>query len=48
MSGKYTFTKVLKEVRFHLCQTSEHSAATRLTVFLAIRDCHAEREADPS
>ncbi|KAL8784109.1 MAG: hypothetical protein Q9213_004168 [Squamulea squamosa] len=29
MSGKYTFTKALKEVRFHLCQTSEHSAATR-------------------
>ncbi|KAI4105265.1 MAG: hypothetical protein L6R37_002813 [Teloschistes peruensis] len=28
MSGKYTFTKALKEVRFHLCQTSEHSAAT--------------------
>lgn len=29
MSGKYTFTKALKEIRFHLCQTSEHSAATR-------------------
>ncbi|CAL8574847.1 hypothetical protein XPA_000798 [Xanthoria parietina] len=29
MSGKYTFTKALKEVRFHLCQTSDHSAATR-------------------
>ncbi|KAI9722562.1 MAG: hypothetical protein M1828_004557 [Chrysothrix sp. TS-e1954] len=29
MSGKYAFTKGLKEVRFHLCQSSEHSAATR-------------------
>lgn len=29
MSGKYAFTKSLKEVRFLFCQTSEHSAATR-------------------
>ncbi|MCJ1387303.1 hypothetical protein MMC18_000144 [Xylographa bjoerkii] len=29
MSGKYAFTKTLKEVRFLLCQSSEHSAATR-------------------
>ncbi|MCJ1250363.1 hypothetical protein MMC30_007589 [Trapelia coarctata] len=29
MSGKYAFTKALKEVRFHFCQTSEHSAAAR-------------------
>ncbi len=29
MSGKYIFTKSLKEVRFHLCQSSEHSAAVR-------------------
>lgn len=29
MSGKYAFTKTLKEVRFHFCQTSEHSAAVR-------------------
>ncbi|KAK3939424.1 thioredoxin-like protein [Diplogelasinospora grovesii] len=29
MSGKYAFTKTLREVRFLFCQTSEHSAATR-------------------
>lgn len=29
MSGKYAFTKGLKEVRFHFCQTSEPSAAVR-------------------
>ncbi|KAL2042729.1 hypothetical protein N7G274_004488 [Stereocaulon virgatum] len=29
MSGKYAFTKSLREVRFLFCQTSEHSAATR-------------------
>lgn len=29
MSGKYAFTKSLKEVRFLFCQTSDHSAATR-------------------
>ena len=29
MSGKYAFTKTLKEVRFLFCQTSDHSAATR-------------------
>lgn len=29
MSGKYAFTKTLKEVRFHFCQTSEPSAAVR-------------------
>lgn len=29
MSGKYAFTKTLKEVRFLHCQTSEHSAAVR-------------------
>ncbi|KAF2232203.1 NADH dehydrogenase, alpha subcomplex, subunit 2 [Viridothelium virens] len=29
MSGKYAFTKGLKELRFHLCQTSEQSAAAR-------------------
>ncbi|KAF2155703.1 NADH dehydrogenase, alpha subcomplex, subunit 2 [Myriangium duriaei CBS 260.36] len=29
MSGKYAFTKALKEVRFHFCQTSEHSQAVR-------------------
>ncbi|KAM7222804.1 NADH-ubiquinone oxidoreductase [Rhypophila decipiens] len=29
MSGKYAFTKTLKEVRFLFCQTGEHSAATR-------------------
>ena len=29
MSGKYAFTKSLKEVRFLFCQTSEHSAAVR-------------------
>ncbi|KAK1590668.1 thioredoxin-like protein [Colletotrichum navitas] len=29
MSGKYAFTKALKEVRFLFCQTGEHSAATR-------------------
>ncbi|KAM5346817.1 hypothetical protein ACJ41O_009822 [Fusarium nematophilum] len=29
MSGKYAFTKSLREVRFLLCQTSEQSAAVR-------------------
>ncbi|KAK3336666.1 thioredoxin-like protein [Cercophora scortea] len=29
MSGKYAFTKSLKEVRFLFCQTGEQSAATR-------------------
>ncbi|KAK3694815.1 thioredoxin-like protein [Podospora appendiculata] len=29
MSGKYAFTKTLKEVRFLFCQTGEQSAATR-------------------
>ncbi|GAB1191429.1 hypothetical protein APSETT444_000602 [Aspergillus pseudonomiae] len=29
MSGKYVFTKGLKELRFLFCQTSEHSAPTR-------------------
>ncbi|KAJ5706816.1 hypothetical protein N7488_006617 [Penicillium malachiteum] len=29
MSGKYVFSKSLKELRFLFCQTSEQSAATR-------------------
>ena len=29
MSSKYAFSKALKEVRFHLCQQSEHSNALR-------------------
>ena len=29
MSGKYAFTKTLKELRFLFCQTSDHSAAAR-------------------
>ncbi|KAM0543397.1 hypothetical protein ACHAPJ_012356 [Fusarium lateritium] len=29
MSGKYAFTKSLREVRFLFCQTSEQSAALR-------------------
>ncbi|PPJ60262.1 hypothetical protein CBER1_01282 [Cercospora berteroae] len=29
MSGKYAFSKALKELRFHHCQTSEHSNAVR-------------------
>ena len=29
MSGKYAFTKALKELRFLHCQTSEHSNAVR-------------------
>ena len=29
MSGKYAFTKTLKELRFLFCQTSSHSAAAR-------------------
>ncbi|KAJ5887752.1 NADH-ubiquinone oxidoreductase 10.5 kDa subunit [Penicillium taxi] len=29
MSGKYVFTKGLKELRFLFCQTSEQSAPTR-------------------
>jgi len=33
MSGKYVFKQGLKELRFHLCQTSEHSAAARYASF---------------
>ncbi|KAF2098040.1 NADH dehydrogenase, alpha subcomplex, subunit 2 [Rhizodiscina lignyota] len=29
MATKYAFAQGLKELRFHLCQTSEHSAAAR-------------------
>ena len=29
MSAKYAFTQSLREVRFHFCQSSDHSAATR-------------------
>ncbi|KAE8372314.1 NADH-ubiquinone oxidoreductase 105 kDa subunit [Aspergillus bertholletiae] len=29
MSGKYVFTKGVKELRFLFCQTSDHSATTR-------------------
>jgi hypothetical protein len=29
MATKFAFTQGLKELRFHLCQTSEHSAAAR-------------------
>jgi NADH dehydrogenase (ubiquinone) 1 alpha subcomplex subunit 2 len=29
MSGKYVFSKGLKELRFLFCQTSQDSAATR-------------------
>lgn len=29
MSGKYAFTKSLKELRFLFCQTSEQSAPVR-------------------
>ena len=31
MSGKYVFAKSLKELRFLFCQTSDHSAAARLS-----------------
>ena len=36
MSGKYAFTKSLKEVRFLFCQTSDHGAATRFEQLLSI------------
>ncbi|QDS70211.1 hypothetical protein FKW77_006929 [Venturia effusa] len=29
MATKFAFAQGLKELRFHLCQTSEHSAAAR-------------------
>lgn len=29
MSGKYAFSKAVKEIRFHLCQKGEGSAAAR-------------------
>jgi NADH dehydrogenase (ubiquinone) 1 alpha subcomplex subunit 2 len=29
MATRYAFSQSLKELRFHLCQTSEHSAALR-------------------
>ncbi len=32
MSGKYAFTKSLKELRFLHCQTSEHSNAVRYKI----------------
>jgi hypothetical protein len=32
MSGKYAFTKTLKELRFLHCQTSEHSNAVRYAI----------------
>jgi len=34
MSGKYVFTKALKELRFHHCQTSDHSNAVRYDTLL--------------
>ena len=34
MSGKYAFTKSLREVRFLFCQSSEHSAATRFVLMI--------------
>ncbi|KAJ5368066.1 NADH-ubiquinone oxidoreductase 10.5 kDa subunit [Penicillium cataractarum] len=34
MSGKYVFSKGLKELRFLFCQTSEQSAATRHVSFI--------------
>ncbi len=37
MSGKYVFTKGIKEVRFLFCQISDHSAATRLALPHAMR-----------
>ncbi|KAI9163231.1 NADH-ubiquinone oxidoreductase 10.5 kDa subunit [Paramyrothecium foliicola] len=33
MSAKYAFTKSLKEVRFLFCQSSEQSAAVRLSIW---------------
>ena len=37
MSGKYVFSKALKELRFHHCQTSDHSNAIRYDhVFLRL------------
>ena len=33
MSGKYVFSKALKELRFLHCQTSEHSNAVRYAPF---------------
>ena len=43
MSGKYAFTKTLKELRFLHCQTSEHSNAVRYesTIFLSLFKCAA-------
>lgn len=32
MSGRFAFSKGLKEVRFLFCQTGEHSAATRRVI----------------
>lgn len=45
MSGKYAFTKALKELRFHHCQTSDHSAAVRY-VWTDRRSCFGQREWD--
>ncbi|KAJ5092485.1 hypothetical protein NUU61_007355 [Penicillium alfredii] len=42
MSGKYVFTKGLKELRFLFCQSSEQSAATRLVPFAS-----RERKKEP-
>lgn len=36
MSGKYVFSKALKELRFLHCQTSEHSNAVRYALALPL------------
>ena len=38
MAAKYAFTTGLKELRFHLCQTSEHSAAARYAISITERE----------
>ena len=47
MSGKYAFTKSLKEVRFLFCQTSDHGAATRFEQSLSIL-VHGQTKSRPN
>lgn len=42
MSGKYVFTKGLKELRFLHCQTSEHSNAVRYAISLLTCSQHCD------
>jgi hypothetical protein len=42
MATKYAFAQGLKELRFHLCQKSEHSAAARWATGVYVEDVQLE------